>query len=404
MASRATRPLPGPVPGGYGPAAEPWTSTRRPYLDNLKVVLIAAIIAIHGVLGYTGSMDLWSYTSVREVTLSPVTEAVLFVLNSPFGIFLLALQFLVAGLLSPPSLERKGPGRFARDRLLRLGVPFTVYVLLVQPAVMYALEHPLGGASRSYWYEFLGAERQIDTGPLWFVGVLLIFSLAYAGWEAVRRGRPARRAPGPVTARALLAVVAVVTPASFLVRLVYPYGSESGVTDLNLWEWPACAAVFALGITASRQGWLATVPDDLRRRCRTVSLLALAAMAALLTVVGSLDRVDEAMGGWRWPALVFPVIEVTLAVFGPVWLLGAAQRHWPGPGARPRWAGPRVARSVYGAFMVQTPVLIGLAVVLRPLPLPAEAKALVVAAAGVVCSFGLAWLLIRRVPGLARVL
>jgi hypothetical protein len=49
-------------------------------------------------------------------------------------------------------------------------------------------------------------------------------------------------------------------------------------------------------------------------------------------------------------------------------------------------------------------VLIGLAVALRPLPLAAEVKALVVVVGGVTGSFGFAWLLITRVPGMARVL
>ena len=49
-------------------------------------------------------------------------------------------------------------------------------------------------------------------------------------------------------------------------------------------------------------------------------------------------------------------------------------------------------------------MLIGLAIALRPLPLPAEAKALIVATGGVVGSFALAWLLISRVPEVRRVL
>jgi hypothetical protein len=49
-----------------------------------------------------------------------------------------------------------------------------------------------------------------------------------------------------------------------------------------------------------------------------------------------------------------------------------------------------------GAFVVQGPVLIALALVLRPLALPAEVKALAVAAAGVGASFALAWLLVTR--------
>jgi hypothetical protein len=32
--------------------------------------------------------------------------------TGPFALFMIALLFLVAGLLTRPSLERKGPGRF----------------------------------------------------------------------------------------------------------------------------------------------------------------------------------------------------------------------------------------------------------------------------------------------------
>ncbi|GID29764.1 acyltransferase family protein [Paractinoplanes brasiliensis] len=370
-------------------------------LDNLKVALIAAIIAMHAVLGYAGSMTAWSYTEVREVTLNPVAEAVLLVLVTPFGLFIMTLLFLVAGLLTPPSLERKGAGRFVRDRLLRLGVPFLAYVVVVQPTVMYALEHPLGNAPGSYWDNFVDDEGAMDTGPLWFVGVLLIFSLGYAGW--VRAGRRRATAPGRRTIRMgrLLLVAAVVAPASFLIRLVYPYGGDSGLTDLNFWQWPACLAMFGVGITAVRQGWVERIPDRVYRDSRAVAVAAVAASLVFLGVVGSLDRIDDMMGGPQWPAVGFTVVETVLAVFGPVWLLGAAQRHL---GALRRWAGPATVRSAYGAFMVQTPVLIGLAVVLRPVPLPAEAKALIVATVGVAVSFRLSWLLISRIRGLARVL
>jgi hypothetical protein len=169
---------------------------------------------------------------------------------SPFGFFLIALLFLVAGLLTPGSWDRKGGRRFVMDRLLRLGIPFVVYVLLVQPVLVYLVAHPLGVATGTFWQEYLGAERQVDTGPLWFVGVLLVYSLAYAGWRTLRG--PRRRAPAPPTARTLVTLALLVAPASFGVRLVYPYGGEAGFSDLNLWEWPACIAVFWLGGTAGR--------------------------------------------------------------------------------------------------------------------------------------------------------
>ena len=382
-----------------GPAVERWASARRPWLDNLKVALIAAIIAIHAVMSYT-SMEVWSYTELRETTLSPLVEAVTAVVVAPFGFFVIAVLFLAAGLLTPASLERKGTSRFVRDRLLHLGVPFLVYILVVQPTVMYAFEHPLGKATGGFWFEYLGEERQLDTGPLWFVGVLLIFSLAYATWVSVPRPRRPRRQPHRTSMRQLTAIVVAVAVASFAIRVGYPYGGDSGFTDLNFWQWPASAAVFGLGISGAKQGWLSHVPSDLARDCRGVTLAAAGAMAVVLTIAGSRDQVDSLMGGWGWPALVFAGVEGVLSVCGSIWLVALAQRRLD---RRVRW-GPVLSRSAYGAFILQTPVLIGFAVALRPVALPAEVKALLLATSGVVTCFALAWWVVSRVPTLARVL
>jgi hypothetical protein len=94
------------------------------------------------------------------------------------------------------------------------------------------------------------------------------------------------------------------------------------------------------------------------------------------------------------------VVESVLTVFGPVWVLGVAQRRL----ARPLWRGAQLSRAAYAAFILQGVVLIALAVAVRPLPLLAEVKALVVAVGGVLGSFALAWTLIRQVPGLGRIL
>jgi hypothetical protein len=373
-------------------------SDRLLHIDNLKVVLIALIIVLHAVLGYVGLVEAWTYSEMRETTLHPVVEMALLVVLSPFGFFLIALLFLVAGLLTPGSYDRKGGRRFVVDRLLRLGVPFVVYVFLVQPTLVYAVAHPFGNATASWWEEYLGAEGQIDTGPLWFVGVLLVYSLAYAGWRRFR-GPGTRPAPPP-DLRTLAVLAVVVAPASFVVRLAYPYGGESGVTDLNLWEWPACIAVFTLGIRAARCDWVHAVPADLVRVSRLLTAVAVVAMTALLYVTGARDTVDAMLGGWSWYAVAFACIEAVLVVFGPVWLLDVSRRRLE---VRLPW-GEQLGRSAYGAFMLQTVFLLGLAVALRPASLPAEVKAVLVAAGAVTASFGAAWLLIGRVRGMSRIL
>lgn len=384
-------------------AAERTVTGRAVYLDNLKVVLITAIIAIHAVLGYAGLVEVWTYSSLREVTLSEVSEFLMFVAAAPFGFFLIGLLFLVAGLFTAPSLERKGVAAYTRDRLLRLGVPYVVYVLTVQPTVTYVLEHRLGDAPGTYWDEYLAEEgsHRLDSGPLWFVGTLLVFSLGYASWVTLRRRRGRQPEFPRVTVTGLAITAALVGLVSFVVRVVAPYGSEAGKLDLNYWEWPGCLAAFGLGIVASGQGWVHQVPEDLSRRSRTATLAAVGLMFGVLSVAGARDVVEtEMLGGPHALALGFSLIEAVLVVFGPVWLLDLARRHLQG---QMPW-GAELARSAFGAFVLQTPVLIGLAQALRPVDLPAEVKALTVAVGGVVLSYGLAHLLVSRVPGAARVL
>jgi hypothetical protein len=306
-------------------------------------------------------------------------------------------------MLTPPSVERKGPGRYARDRLIRLGVPFVLFVGLIWPVLLYALYRPLGNAAGSYWAEFLGTvEESLDTGYFWFVGDLLIFSLGYAGWTRLRHGRPRGLLSEDVRIGHLLALAAVVATATFLVRLGFPFESERYV-DLNLYEWPASIALFGLGVVASRNGWLTAVPARLQAQSRTLSLLAVGAFGVFIAVGYILGGVGQETwaGGWHWDAIAFAAFESTLAVFGPVWMLGVAQRRL---NREFRWGSPSIGRSAYGAFMLQGLVLIGLAVLLRPLPVPGEAKALIVATGGVAGSFAVAWLLIRRVPVVGRIL
>ena len=66
-----------------GPEVRTGPASRHMYLDNLKVVLIAAIIAMHAIAGYAGAMEVWTYAGVRETTLAPAVELAIVVLALP---------------------------------------------------------------------------------------------------------------------------------------------------------------------------------------------------------------------------------------------------------------------------------------------------------------------------------
>lgn len=366
-------------------------AARMAHLDNLKVVLVAGIIAGHAILGYTDVFS-WPYQELRETNLSPVTVSVLLVLVVPVAFFLIALLFLVSGLFTPGSLEHKGTAAFLRDRAWRLGVPWAVYAFVLWPTVVWALDRGVAGQDISWWQDFVGADPFLDTGPLWFLLVLLLFSAAYAGWVRLRAGAPTRRradhGPGGRTVVGLVVAVAVTT---FLVRLVFPLDSAQP-GGLHLWQWPECVATFSLGILASRHGWQEAVPPGIRRGCLRVAAVCLVATMTLILVADQLGVRDQLAGGWSWPAAGVAVVGGTLTVCGPIVVLAWAQRHLRSSSVT--WQ--RASRSAYAAFLLQGPVLVGLAVVLRPLPVVAEVKALLVLVGGVLGCFALGWVLVQR--------
>lgn len=78
------------------------------YLDNLKVGLVAAIIAGHAVIGYA-AIGSWPYQDVQEARLGSAAETAFTLMLGPPALFAMGLFFLLAGLLTPGSLARKGP-------------------------------------------------------------------------------------------------------------------------------------------------------------------------------------------------------------------------------------------------------------------------------------------------------
>lgn len=382
-----------------GSASVTHPAVREAYLDRIKVVLVAGIIAVHGVVGYSGFEGGWAYQPVREVRLAEATDMAVGTVLLPALLFVMGLFFLVSGLVVPGSLARRGARAFVRERLVRLGVPYAVWVLLIWPVVVFAPRRVAGWDS-SYWEMFLGARPFLDAGPLWFVGVLLLYSLAYAAWRTWWPRTPAGDGEALRTGdqgRALALLALGISVATVLVRPVFPFDSHQ-VAEVQLWQWPQYLGMFGLGVVAAERGWLRPVPDRLRRRCGLVALVSTLAWVVLFGAVlaAGLDP-GEAFAGpaWGWAPVMIALVEGPLVVGASVWLLAVAQRHLdraPGPQGR------TLARSAYAAYLVQGFVLIALAVALRPVDLGAELKALVVGVAGVVASFGLAWLLVSRTP------
>src|SRR5512138_819271 len=168
---------------------------RLAHIDNLRTLLVAWIIGGHALLGYA-AIGGWPYDEVSEATLDPRSELVLAALLGPSALFVIGTFFFLAGLFAEPAMARKGPARFAGDRLLRLGVPFLAFAGLLWPLFMWAA-YRAAGYPVSYWWAFTHRQPFLDSGPLWFVEVLLYISLGYAAWRWAAGRLLARPDPRP---------------------------------------------------------------------------------------------------------------------------------------------------------------------------------------------------------------
>jgi hypothetical protein len=265
-----------------------------------------------------------------------------------------------------------------------LGVPFAIYTLVVWPLLEFALLEPFLHRG-SYWRWFSDTDPVLDNGPMWFVGVLLLYSLGLVAW---RRWRPAMPSPSrQITVRKLAALSLAVGVTTFLVRLVYPADSNQ-VLNSHLWAWPEYLAMFGLGVAVARRGWLRAVPRAVAHKAGIATLVVMVLLPAAVLSTEPLGLTEDAWyGGWGLSALLAAMLEGVIALAAPIWILAYAQRHLTGTGPLRR----AMARGSYAAFMLQGPVLIALELGFRNLDLTGDLKALLVGLLGITGSFALAW-------------
>ena len=369
MAGRrvAARPRPDQAPAA--------AAARLAWMDTLRVTAIAGVIVMHAATAYILDID-WYYQERTTSILTPTLLAFPALLGGLFG---LGPLFLLGGLLSPGSLARKGPGGFARGRLLRLGLPLLGFFVLVDPLTDY-LGALAEGEQPRLWPYLADQTGTRDTGPMWFVALLLLLSLAYAG---LRRLYPARSGvTAAIGHRYLVAAAAGIAAGSFAVRLVSPLGAE---TFANLrWEaWPQGIGLFTLGVLAGERGWLEVLDRRLVRGCRWAAMAALLGLTALAASALVTDRLDAVAGGLAWLSAAFAVLEGLGAVALSLWLVAWFRHRWDRPAGLVRRAG----RGSYAAYVLHPPVLVVLSLLARPLPVAPEAKFVLVAAGGVVAAF-----------------
>jgi peptidoglycan/LPS O-acetylase OafA/YrhL len=163
-------------------------SPRLHYLDWLQVLAILGVFLFHAVHPFDDLAD-WHIKNVEKSVLATFYAGFFNLWGMPFF-------FLMAGATSWFSLRRRTPGRYARERVTRLLIPFFIGALVLTPIQAYyelthkgwwdggsIIEFVLSSEARTTFYT---EYNSLTLGPevfgtigyhLWFVAFLFIFAL-----------------------------------------------------------------------------------------------------------------------------------------------------------------------------------------------------------------------------------
>ena len=360
---------------------------RNEGLDALRAALTLLVLFHHTAITY-GSQGGWFY--IERPPSDAIASKLLTIFCAVNQSYFMGAFFLLAGYFTPAALSKQRSARYFAGRLLRLGLPLSVFGFLIGPLAV-SLAATAKGATFSAVYWKLLSHGVFVIGPLWFAFALLIFT----GAAIVLRLMfgPPRERPFPSNG-VLLAAALATGAAAFAIRLVVPVGVN--VVGLQLGYFASYEVLFIAGYLGARSRWLEDMPAAQVRLWRRVTFVALPILPAL--ALFSAVRGDPA-GGWNPIAIAYAFWE-PLVAWGMIMGLAALfQRRFAALGG----FGRALTRRAYAVYVIHPPVLVAIALAWRGVDAPALLKFAVTGSATCAVCFLTAGLLLK-LPGVSRVL
>jgi len=381
------------------PQASTVAPSRLAFVDNLRWVMIVLVITMHSAVTYSG-MGRWYY--VEKAPLSLGSRLFFATYQVWLQAFFMGFLFFLAGYFVPPAFDRKGAARFLRDRVVRLGAPSLLYMLVIGPVSIYYLLHVKtpGDSLLRYWEYYVSgpAVREGGTGPLWFCVALLIFCAIYAGVRVMIHRTSGGEGWIPAN-RHVIPFILAIGVATFLVRTVQPIGTA--IWNMQFCFFSQYVLLFIAGLHAYRYGWLKEMPHAFGIRWLRLSLagggLIWFAILVLATRMNWQTRPFD--GGLHWQSAVLSFWESFFCVGVCLGLVVLFRERFNRQGRLARFC----SDNAFAVYVFHPPVVIGTSLAVRGFAAPAVAKFAVVSAVSTLVTFSAASLL-RRVPLLKSIL
>ena len=385
----------------HKPVTHLQTSTKQRvlFIDQIKALMIALVIAGHVLNAFVFDWGFYGVHIPSGESHHPLFGGVAIWCMTFLNTFYMYMLFLLSGYFVPRSVQKKGIRQYLSDRLLRLGIPFLVGLLIINNVSML-----LGKLSPSSPFTELPwrAVPLNHLGVLWFLVVLFAFDLLYCLWVAIRGERFSVDASVAIPklrswliSAVVLAFIEVVMAmqGDFWAVLLRSPLDGLGAQGSHVVTY---AFLFFLGCRASAHRWFEQLDAHLVMRWFRLSIvLAVSVLTISLVLTFSGTMTKELGKFFLLMNLLNPFIGWGMMAYLLLWFQRNQHRYGP-------WLANAGVDS-FGAYIIHPLVLV---LVLEAIGFIGLNPWLIAPAAmslGIVISFGVNHQL-RRIPVLARVI
>jgi hypothetical protein len=396
-------------------------STRHLFLDNLKVIFVILVIFQHVAITY-GVMGWWYYIAqtdeyVNEILpadpFSPVFFLILTLIGGLFQASLMGLFFLMGGFFTPRSYDRKGVPTYWKERLIRLGIPLALYIVVVDPIMVYSLaglgiqpwsSYPIlqGSFLNFYLSRFKSFESIIDflssTGPMWFLQVLLILTAGYTLWRQFTKANSLKKyikdeyeIPSYLKLLVLGFTLGILT---FFVRLYFPVGQVT--LGIPLAFSIQYAMMFSVGVISFRSDWFQKISNaQIKQWIVTIFVVVIIFIFYIFLTLGFAGEqaFSELQGGFTLASFVYSVVDNIICVGMIFVLIPIFRIRFNSQGNLVR----KLSANAYHMYLVHAPVLVIVSLSIASLPLASLVKLTLVYPLTIVLCFLLSQYVLRRI-------
>lgn len=367
-------------------------------LSNLRAVTIVIVLAFHSCLAYLVNIPASVAFNQAPYTWEafPIADSHRWlgfdILCATQDVSLMAFMFFLSGLLTGPSLERRGSRAYLVERLRRIGVPFVLAVTILCPISLYPAYavRTVNPDVAGYWHQLLSLPFW-PIGPQWFLWQLLVLNalaaaLFAAAPQVLRHFRSFSEWAGdrPVQYYAVVSGAAILcyTPLAYVFS---PFTwHEFGPFALQLCRPLIYILVFFTGMALGSRGLdrgLLSVDGPLAKQWAWWTAVALVTffLWAGLTSLTMPDWWSAPVAAKLGSTLAYPIASIA----GGLYLLAIFLRF---SRMRSRIL-DSLSANAYGMYLVHYVFVVWLQYALLPADLPAPAKAFLVFAGSVVLSW-----------------